>query len=481
MHDAEEFWDELLAQIDAGQVIPIVGSELLTVVVDGREAPLYRVVAERLLAKYGVTASTEDDKASTETDSDGVGLRPYHELNDAVCALALRGRRVQDLYRPINDLLRALLEISSTTALRPLRDLAAIAGFKLFVSTTPDDLLASAIDAERYGGAAKTDRIVFAPKLASGTLEDLPELRSSGYTAVCHLFGKASPTPFVFAIHDEDTLEFVHNLQVNAGEGMKRLFSELRQQNLLLIGCNFADWLSRLFIRLSNVQRLADNRSKHEFLIEASAGSHAGLTAFLERFSPDTWVFPGSAHEFVAELSQRWQARHPGSTPSEQGAETAVAALPRVDDSIFVSYSRTDLAAARRLLAGLQDIGADVAWFDKAELKPGDDWERKIRNAISGCYLFLPLVSAGTDAREEGFFREEWTLAGERVRRIQGRKFIIPVVVDPDYDGNASRYELVPESFPRSHFGHAPDGGLSDDLRAELTRLIRERRSHRSA
>ena len=166
MHDAEEFWDELLAQIDAGQVIPIVGSELLTVVVDGREAPLYRVVAERLLAKYGVTASTEDDKASTETDSDGVGLRPYHELNDAVCALALRGRRVQDLYRPINDLLRALLEISSTTALRPLRDLAAIAGFKLFVSTTPDDLLASAIDAERYGGAAKTDRIVFAPKLA---------------------------------------------------------------------------------------------------------------------------------------------------------------------------------------------------------------------------------------------------------------------------------------------------------------------------
>ena len=388
---------------------------------------------------------------------------------------------MQALYRPINDLLKALLENCAPTALQPLRDLAVPSGFSLFVTTTPDDLLARAIDAERYGGMAKTEHIVFAPKLASGTLSDLPEVRSSGYTAVCYLFGKTSPSPFVFAIHDEDTLEFMHNLQINAGESMKRLFSELRQQSLLLIGCNFADWLSRLFIRLSNVQRLADNRSKHEFLIEASADSNGSLTLFLERFSPDTWVFPGSAREFVAELARRWQEKHPRSAARSDEGTAAVPALPRADDTIFVSYSRTDLAAARRLFAGLQDIGADVAWFDKSELKPGDDWDRKIRNAINGCYLFLPLVSANTETREEGFFREEWTLAGERTRRIQGRKFIIPVVVDRDYDGNAGRYQLVPESFPRTHFGHAPDGGLSDELLDELTRLIRERRRHRPA
>jgi len=481
MRDAEEFWDELLAQIEAGQVIPVVGPELLTVVTDGREIPLYRVLAERVLAKYGLGAGIAGTEGDSPPNDTTVALRPYHELNDAVCALAQRGRRVQDLYRPINDLLRGLLESSGAAALQPLRDLAVASGFKLFVTTTPDDLLARAIDAERHAGVAKTEHIVFAPKLASGTLGDLPEVRSSGYTAVCYLFGKASPSPFVFAIHDEDTLEFMHNLQINAGEGMKRLFSELRQQNLLLVGCNFADWLSRLFIRLSNVQRLADNRSKHEFLIEASAANNVGLTLFLERFSPDTWVFPGSAREFAAELARRWQERHPPSAPRAADTTEAAPASPRTDGAIFVSYSRTDLAAARQLFAGLQDIGADVAWFDKSELKPGDDWDRKIRNAINGCYLFLPLVSANTETREEGFFREEWTLAGERVRRIQGRKFIIPVVVDRDYDGNAGRYALVPESFPRTHFGHAPDGGLSDDLRTELTRLIREQRSGRPA
>ena len=91
------------------------------------------------------------------------------------------------------------------------------------------------------------------------------------------------------------------------------------------------------------------------------------------------------------------------------------------------------------------------------------------------------LVSDNTETREEGFFREEWTLASKRSRRIQGRKFIIPIVVDRDYDGNAGRFHLVPESFLSTHFGHAPQGALSNDLLKELRDLIRERRSQRSA
>src|SRR5262249_59831166 len=122
----------------------------------------------------------------------------------------------------------------------------------------------------------------FAPKLASGTLSDLPEAPSSAYTAVCYLFGKASPSPFVFAIHDEDTLEFIHNLQINAAEGMKRLFSELRQQNLLLIGCNFADSLSRFFIRVSNTQRLAGDRRKRRVLNRPPSGASCSAAPLLQ-------------------------------------------------------------------------------------------------------------------------------------------------------------------------------------------------------
>jgi hypothetical protein len=479
MREEAEFWDEVIAQIEAEQVIPVVGPELLTISEDGRETPLYRLLAERLLAKYGMTARAVSAPGET-VDSDSVVLRPYHELNDAVCALvAQRGRRVQDLYRPINDLYKALSATAALSASEALRSLASVAGFRLFVSVTPDDLLARAIDVERHGGLQKTEHIVFAPKLASGTLGDLPEVRSSGYTAVAYLFGRMSPSPFVFAIHDEDTLEFLHNLHLNGAEGMKRLFAELRQQSLLLIGCNFADWLSRLFIRLSNTQRLADARGKHEFLIEQPADG--SMTVFFERFSPETWVFSCSARDFVTELARRWKEKHPASIAANAVPDAAMPVRPRGGDTIFISYSRDDLAAARRLFSDLQEIGADIAWFDKASLQPGDDFPQQIRNAIGDCYLFLPLVSATTESRTEGYFREEWTLASERVRRIQGRKFIVPIIVDVDYDGNASRYQLVPECFKSAHFGHAPAGGLSDELLIELRRLIRERRGQRAA
>src|SRR5262245_18029344 len=101
MREAEEFWEELLAQIEAEQVIPVVGPELLTVVAEGREIPLYQVLAEHLLRKYGLVASVAAPEGDPTPNGNAVALRPYHELNDAVCALTHRGRRVQDLYRPI--------------------------------------------------------------------------------------------------------------------------------------------------------------------------------------------------------------------------------------------------------------------------------------------------------------------------------------------------------------------------------------------
>lgn len=54
MRDAEEFWEELLGQIEAELVIPVVGPELLMVAMNGRKTPLYWIIAERPLAKYGL-------------------------------------------------------------------------------------------------------------------------------------------------------------------------------------------------------------------------------------------------------------------------------------------------------------------------------------------------------------------------------------------------------------------------------------------
>src|SRR5262249_44858860 len=158
--DTEEFWADLLAFIEAGRVVPVVGGELLEIEDGGRTRALYRVAAERLLGKY-----------KPSTASSEIVLRDGRELNDAVCALVADGRmRVKGLYRPIHDILRQLL--AGQTLPSALRALAAIRHFDLFATTTPDDLLARAVDAVRYGGAAQTEEIAYAPNLPTSRRRD---------------------------------------------------------------------------------------------------------------------------------------------------------------------------------------------------------------------------------------------------------------------------------------------------------------------
>jgi hypothetical protein len=136
---------------------------------------------------------------------DSEALREHHELNDAVCVLARTGRRrIKDLYRPINDILHKLLA-EQNEVLAPLRELASITHFDLFATTTPDDLLARALNLVRFEGAKQTDEIEYAPKLPTERRRDIPEVPSSKYSAVFYLFGKADVSPF-YAIHEEDTL-----------------------------------------------------------------------------------------------------------------------------------------------------------------------------------------------------------------------------------------------------------------------------------
>lgn len=464
--DAEEFWDDLLAFIEGGRVMPVIGAELLTVEDSGTQVPLYRVVAERLLQKYGLLPAGAEP------------LRAHHELNDAVCILSAAGRRIKDLYRPIHEILARVVAENRSNH-EPLRQLASIRHFDLFASATPDDLLARAIDAVRYDGARQSDEIEYAPKLPTERRRDIPEVLSSKYSAVFYLFGKADVSPF-YAIHDEDSLEFPYALQ--AGNGPERMFSQLRNRSLLFIGCNFADWLSRFFLRLSSSERLSsDQRSKKEFFVSLETKQDHDFTVFLERFSHDSHYYPIDARAFVAELYRRWSVRNRAAASRSLPADgdAAPSADLSVSGTIFISYSSDDIGAARRVFSDLQELGGDVAWFDKSALKPGDNWDQQLRCAVQRCGLFLPLLSASTEQRTEGYFRLEWSEAAERSRRILGKKFIFPIIVDSDYAGGMGRYALVPEAFKAFQYCHAPGGRISDELRAELREQLRALRRAR--
>ena len=111
------------------------------------------------------------------------------------------------------------------------------------------------------------------------------------------------------------------------------------------------------------------------------------------------------------------------------------------------------------------------------KMLPGDRWEAQILGSIRrGIRLFVPLISKQTESRDEGYVFKEWAEAAERARGIPGRRFIVPVVIDDDYDGNPARYTKTPESFRQFHFGVARAGRPDDELLTALKDEIRAMR-----
>jgi len=77
-------------------------------------------------------------------------------------------------------------------------------------------------------------------------------------------------------------------------------------------------------------------------------------------------------------------------------------------------------------------------WFDQSELGGGDAWDQKIRRQVKDCALFMPVISARTTARAEGYFRLEWHLAEQRTYLMaHDQPFLVPVVVDDSSDAGA--------------------------------------------
>jgi hypothetical protein len=116
--------------------------------------------------------------------------------------------------------------------------------------------------------------------------------------------------------------------------------------------------------------------------------------------------------------------------------------------AVFLSYASQDSEAAKRICDALRAAGVEV-WFDQGELRGGDAWDQKIRRQIRDCALFIPVISANTASRQEGYFRLEWDLADQGSHMIaRDRAFIVPVCVDSSLDSGTD----VPESFARAQW-----------------------------
>lgn len=455
----EATWRRLLDRMRDGLVVPVVGPQVL-VEADGRTS-LQGRVAQSLLSLYEVEITEP--------------LPRFRELNEAVSRLVGKDRNgplLQDLYADVHRVLDKAVQAGKCAIPDPIRQLAEIADFRLFVTLTPDDLLARGLR-----NRCAVNEIIHSPALPSTEETDLPGdwAKRPGEVYLLYLFGKSRPAP-MFAVHDEDVLEYAYNVIARDRYVPKTFLEELQQRYLLLIGCNFPEWLSRFFLRATSPSRLSQLSTRGELLIEQLQPDES-LTLFLERYSRETEILSDIPPvEFVSELHRRWVDEH--GADLQPGVPHQKEMVPR-GAMFFISYSRgTDLPRAELLYRELLGLGVSEGelWIDRHTIEPGQDFRQQILAGIRSCRYFVPLLSEAANDREEAFVFDEWQEANLR-QKSMNRDFIFPVIVEPDYE--PERYTAKPVrdgAWTDLDFGHAPEGVPDGRLTAKLRKLVRDAR-----
>jgi hypothetical protein len=387
-------WPELVDLVCEGGVVPVLGSELLT-----GQASEAGLNPQSLALRLDVLAAADATLNAV-----------------AESYLQKRTSSKPRLYAICKELDAAATAISPA-----LQQLAAIEDFRFFVSTTPHAAMVRALERVRLHQQGVCKHIAFSPQVKTrdleGSIRQLPE------PCVFYPLGCVEKPPF--AITEEDTLEYIFQLFA-APDRPQNLLGELQAANLLFIGCDWPDWLTRFWVRSLAGDRLwkGSKRDYLEFVAGKFASGQKELVLFFSR--TDIRRIDADPTAFIAGLHEKWNERR----KNRRQGPPATTPPPPEGAFVFISYANEDGDAAKVLRTRLRDAGIDV-WFDEDRLNGGavvvDELNRNIRRSA----LFLPILSRRAAGRREGYYRGEWDTAILRNKIIDKEaRFIHPVIID---------------------------------------------------
>jgi hypothetical protein len=120
-----------------------------------------------------------------------------------------------------------------------------------------------------------------------------------------------------------------------------------------------------------------------------------------------------------------------------QSEFTDLGSLPITDGEVVLPIKLAFLCHAKEDRGQVEDIGSRLlkdgflTWYDEKDLLPGDDWQSVIEREIEKCDFFLAFLSSRS-VQKTGYVQRELRHAlQQRDRRPFGRRFLIPIVLDP--------------------------------------------------
>lgn len=397
-------WDLLVGQIINGEVIPVIGEDI---VLNGNRT-IRQMFINSMCKTDGIDLDKIDNGKTAGLNNQAhsysqlIYHRHYQKERDLIYG---RIKNLMEKYEKqfkASDLLKRILSIKQ---------------FPFVITVSTDSVAEIAMKKiwKERGREVKT--LVF-----NNNPQDIDEKGDISKEAdienptIYYMFGKAdSNRPHSFVVTDEDMLLFCQSW-LTEGRRPKILSRVVGGKSLLFLGCNYPDWLVR-FIWYS----MRSNLEKSGMIV--SEALEPSLEDFMKRVHIEIQKDPLHVVDQIEQRLTKKMAEIDDIVRFDQPME-------RTD--VFISYSRSDEKSARMLYDELRKIGLNV-WYDRKNLAAGDKWLEKIKKSIESTKFFIALISDSmkSQVHESHVYRKEWNMAIEHAKGMGSRRgFIIPVALD---------------------------------------------------
>lgn len=420
-------WDELLDFISDRQLTPIVGKEMYKFKDNDVLVPVDDYLSKQVLALNNVTD------------------QPPLSLTQAVNHLANEKKvKMMDILRRLKSMIKELnFDFPLLTQFLSVTDL------NYYINTAVyNNVLENNISQIRKQTPTSINFSINEP------FSDCDDLDRLKVPFVFNVFGSILNTVDP-AISEEDMLEYTGYFKEKI-KNATNIINALKNKNLLFLGCSFPDWMVRFILRLLSNEPMHDWGTKRTIMVVNDISDLRNKQyEFLKNY--DVVTYQGNTSDFVKELQERWKQKNPAAAKNKM---------------VFLSYTVNDKQAVENLKTAIEKIDNVTCWYDNREIVPGDDFKTEIAKNIKSADLFIPLISANSLMRKDGYVQLEWFTADNvnTFRKIDGNtsKYLMPVVIDDTnpYDAN------VPKYFSELSIGKVPQGNPGQEFLNQLKETL---------
>lgn len=422
-------WDSFIESIVKGEYILVIGSQVVLSKENESVASsngdsmqlVFNYVKEHLIEKGEIT--------------EGNPSQNFTELSTS------RYSRI-DVNEPIREVIEQQIEVVREEIEPQLMAFIEKKLFRVVLTTTFDPYIEYCMR-KVWGDELRVMNIYAEPSSMDFdfTYPYKDELNNSIPPTLYYVFGKAMDLKRrKFVATDNDAIEVMSKWLGPAAP--KNILSYVQSKRILALGCKLDDWLFRFFWYM--LKGDIKNLSEGEVVISLENNeTDLKLKKYLE-FSKiysesDARSFIGNA---LLQLNN-YKDKEDGRIKDM-----------RKQKGVFLSYPYEDRNIVKLLYYKLVENGIPV-WFDERNLKGGDKYDDIIPEAIEGCPVFIPILSAQVkkdlmEGKERYYNGIEWKAIQMLCKNNLGRRVIIPVCIGGYDERSEYHNKLIPDEFKKT-------------------------------